>query len=178
MHINKGFKRKSNMTFEAFSAHLTPIICPFRVSPSPPLFRFYFSSEICNPYCKELLTWWTFVVLVNAPIEARRLVKTCALAASLSGVCSEWGVQAQSFLLVCVQHGRHRVRGERVVQLDGGFPTSPWAPPQGLSVGRVGVTKRMEFCFPETQKLSLKNSLLKLMQPLAVHPLHRSQANP
>lgn len=89
------------MTFEAFSAHLTQIICPFRVSPSPPLFRLYFSSEICNPCSKELLTWWTFVVLVRAAIEVSRLVKTCALAAA-NGVCSEreckpshcsWGVR-------------------------------------------------------------------------------------
>lgn len=143
------------MTFEAFSAHLTPIICPFRVSPSPPLFRFYFSSEIRNPYCKELLTWWTFVVLVNAPIEASRLVKTCALAA-VSGVCSEWGVQAQSFLLVCVQHGRHRGRGGRVVQFDSGFPTSLWAPLQGLSVGRVGFTKRMELVFFQYPKTAIE----------------------
>lgn len=89
------------MTFEAFSTHLTQIICPFRVSPSPPLFRLYFPSEICNPYSKEPLTWWTSVVLVNAAIEVSRLVKTCALAVA-NGVCSEQGVQAQSSLPVGV----------------------------------------------------------------------------
>lgn len=44
-------------------------------------------------------------MLVNAAIEVSRLVKTCALAAA-TGVCSEQGMQAQSFLSVCVQCGR------------------------------------------------------------------------
>lgn len=138
------------MTFEAFSAHLTQIICPFRVSPSPPLFRLYFSSEICNPYSKELLTWWTFVVLVNAAIQVIRLVKTCALTAA-NGVCSEQGVQVQSFFPLCVQRGSTWGRGGRAGQLDSSFPTSLWAIPEGLSwsffVGKVGVIESMEiFC--------------------------------
>lgn len=88
------------MTFEAFNAHLTQIICPFRINPSPLLFRLYFSLEIRNPCSKELLTRWTCVVLVNAAIEVSRLVKTCSLSAALefvvSGECkpghSSWGV--------------------------------------------------------------------------------------
>lgn len=142
------------MTFEAFSAHLTQIICPFRASPSPPLFRLYFSLAICNPYSKELLTWWTFVVLVKAAIEVSRLVKTCAPAAA-NGVCSERGVQAQSFLLECVQCGRGWGRGGRARQFGSSFPTCLWAIPEGLSwslfVGGVGVIESMEFFFPANE---------------------------
>lgn len=147
------------MTFEAFSAHLTQIICPFRGSPSPPLFRLYFSSEICNPHSEELLTWWTFVVLVKAAIEVSRLVKTCALAAA-NGVCSERGARVRSSLPVCVQRGRGWGRGGRARDLGSSFPTSLWAIPEGLSwslfVGGVGVIKSVEFFFPANENCHWK----------------------
>lgn len=115
-----------------------------------PCLDFIFPSEICNPYSKELLTWWTFVVLVNAAIEVSRLVKTCALAAA-NGVCSEQGVQAQSFLSVCVQCGGGWRRRGKASQLDSIFPTSLWTIPESLSwnlfVGIIGVIRSMEFFF-------------------------------
>lgn len=135
------------MTFEAFNAHLTQIICPFRVSPSPPLFRLYFSLEIYNPCSEELLTLWTCVVLVNAAIEVSRLVKTCAFAQQWS--CGEWGVQAQSFLRVCVQgEGEGQAARQRL-------STSLLARAEGFSWnfygGGVGVIKSTEFFFSSKQ---------------------------
>lgn len=107
------------MTFEAFNAHLTQIICPFRVSPSPPLFRLYFSLEICNPCPKELLTWWTCVVLVNAAIEVSRLVKTCAFAAAMEFVVSSECKPGHSSWCVCSLEG---VQGEGAKP--GSFPAA------------------------------------------------------
>lgn len=100
------------MTFQAFSAHLTQIICPFRVSPSRPLFRLYFSLEICNPCSKELLTWWTCVVLVNAAIEVSKLVKTCAFAAAMEFVVNGECKPGHSSWCVCVAWKGFRERGE------------------------------------------------------------------
>lgn len=107
------------MTFEAFNAHLTQIICPFRVSPSPPLFRLYFSLEICNPCPKELLTWWTCVVLVNAAIEVSRLVTTCAFAAAMEFVVSSECKPGHSSWCVCSLEG---VQGEGAKP--GSFPAA------------------------------------------------------
>lgn len=121
------------MTFEAFNAHLTQIICPFRVSPSPPLFRLYFSLEICNPCSKELLTLWTCVVLANAAIEVSRLVKTCAFAAAEEFVVSGECKPGQCSWCVCSLGG---VQGEGggPGSLTAAFPPLCW-PKQRVSQG-------------------------------------------